>query len=227
MSGFNSGAGSDYGNYSVQDTNIKQGQYVVNTNASFTSVEGSKVVGTDNIENVNFDFYQNTQSSVATSVIDKVRAELDGKTVVEDRDTVEYEERFFSGHITKYDDGTVVLTDVNQNIYKNTVEVIKIPTEDGDYSLFIAGPNEDGLVCKEITNALKDDGSGFTVGYDVTNHYENREDGLTTYISNPRHDDYTDRYIFEGREDGIVQLDVYEDKILYYLSDGSIVEKAK
>ena len=50
MSGFNSGAGSDYGNYSVQDTNIKQGQYVVNTNASFTSVEGSKVVGTDNIE---------------------------------------------------------------------------------------------------------------------------------------------------------------------------------
>ena len=141
MSGFNSGAGSDYGNYSVQDTNIKQGQYVVNTNASFTSVEGSKVVGTDNIENVNFDFYQNTQSSGATSVIDKIRAELDGKTVVEDRDTVEYEERFFSGHITKYDDGTVVLTDVNQNIYKNTVEVIKIPTEDGDYSLFIAGPN--------------------------------------------------------------------------------------
>ena len=135
MGGFNSGASSNYGKYSAQDININQSQtYVVNTNNNFSSADGNKGYGTENIESVSFEIHQNSNGA---SVIDRVRAELDEKTVVEDRDTVEYEERVFSGHITKYDDGTVVLTDVNQFL-DYLLHLLQFSNMDLNYSYYAA-----------------------------------------------------------------------------------------
>ena len=217
MGSFNSGASVNNIKYSVEDVNIQSQKYVTNTSSTNYGESG---YGTEQVDYVSFEINDDTSNN---NPIDAVHEEIAQKTVVEDREATG-DEIFIAGHITKYSDGTEVLTDVNQIFYKNTVEYITIPLEDGSgvRQILIMESNDEGLLCIDSINIghKSDDGSSSSVSYDVTRYYEGRNDGLVKRIDNPQNADYNSVAYYEGRSDGIVCVEQYLDKSIYYYEDG-------